>query len=96
VGWIHEIKFDGYRPQTHLQEGQPAIYTRAGHDWTQRFQPISDALAALPANDLILDGEAVVADARGDARLRAAACRSGCRRQDRLLYYTFDLLQTAS
>jgi ATP-dependent DNA ligase len=30
-----------------------------------RFRSIADALAALPAKDLILDGEAVVADSRG-------------------------------
>jgi bifunctional non-homologous end joining protein LigD len=63
--WIHEIKLDGYRTQAHLQNGQPTIYTRAGYDWTLRFQPIADALAAPPANELILDGEAVVADSRG-------------------------------
>ena len=44
--WVHEIKFDGYRTQAHMQKGQPTIYTRAGHDWTLRFQPIADALAA--------------------------------------------------
>ena len=47
--WIHEIKFDGYRAQAHLRNGQPAVYTRAGYDWTLRFQPIADALTALPA-----------------------------------------------
>jgi bifunctional non-homologous end joining protein LigD len=63
--WVHEIKFDGYRTQAHLRNGRPAIYTRAGYDWTRRFQPIADALASLPATDLILDGEAVIADSRG-------------------------------
>jgi ATP-dependent DNA ligase len=58
--WFHEIKLDGYRTQAHLQAGRPAIYTRAGYDWTLRFQ-----LAALPAQDLILDAEVVVADSRG-------------------------------
>jgi bifunctional non-homologous end joining protein LigD len=56
--WVHEIKFDGYRAQAHLRNGQPAVYTRAGYGWTLRFQPIADALANLPANELILDGEA--------------------------------------
>ena len=90
--WIHEIKFDGYRTQAHLQNGRPAIYTRAGYDWTRRFQPIADALAALPANNLILDGEAVVADLRGipDFGLLHADLAAG--RKDRLLYYAFDLL----
>jgi bifunctional non-homologous end joining protein LigD len=56
--WIHEIKFDGYRAQAHLHNGQSAMYTRRGHDWRLRFQTIADALANLPANELILDGEA--------------------------------------
>jgi bifunctional non-homologous end joining protein LigD len=90
--WIHEIKFDGYRAQAHLQNGQSAIYTRAGYNWTRRFQPIADALAALPANNLILDGEAVVTDSRGipDFGLLHADLAAG--RKDRLLYYAFDLL----
>src|SRR5918994_2994592 len=90
--WVHEIKFDGYRTQAHLRSGRPAMYTRRGHDWTRRFQPIADALAALPAQDLILDGEAVVADSRGvpDFGLLHADLAAG--RQDRLFYYAFDLL----
>jgi bifunctional non-homologous end joining protein LigD len=90
--WIHEIKFDGYRTQAHLRNGRPAIYTRRAYDWTLRFRTIADALAALPANDLILDGEAVVPDSRGipDFGLLHADLAAG--RQDRLLYYAFDLL----
>jgi bifunctional non-homologous end joining protein LigD len=90
--WLHEIKFDGYRTQAHLQNGRPAIYTRAGYDWTLRFRPIADALGALPVKDLILDGEAVVADSRGipDFGLLHADLAAG--RKDRLLYYAFDLL----
>jgi bifunctional non-homologous end joining protein LigD len=90
--WIHEIKFDGYRTQAHLRKGRPVIYTRAGHDWTLRFRTIADALATLAAKDLILDGEAVVADSRGvpDFGLLHADLAAG--RQDRLLYYAFDLL----
>jgi bifunctional non-homologous end joining protein LigD len=90
--WIHEIKFDGYRAQAHLRDGRPFIYTRAGHNWTDRFQPIADALAALAARDLILDGEAVVADMRGvaDFGLLHAALAAGDK--ERILYYAFDLL----
>jgi bifunctional non-homologous end joining protein LigD len=90
--WVHEIKFDGYRTQAHLRNAEPAIYTRRGYDWTRRFQPTADALAALSAKDLILDGEAVVADSRGmpDFGLLHADLAAG--RQDRLLYYAFDLL----
>jgi bifunctional non-homologous end joining protein LigD len=91
-GWLHEIKFDGYRTQADLRHGRPAIYTRAGYDRTLRFQPIADGLAILPATDLILDGEAVVADSRGvpDFGLLHADLAAG--RKDGLLYYAFDLL----
>ena len=90
--WIHEIKLDGYRTQAHLRNGRPAIYTRAGYDWTRRYRTVADGLATLPANDLILDGEAVVAGSRGvpDFGLLHADLATG--RQDRLLYYAFDLL----
>ena len=74
------------------ENGCPAIYTRRAYDWTLRFRTIADALAALPADDLILDGEALVADSRGvpDLGLLHADLAAGCK--DRLLYYAFDLL----
>ena len=89
---MHEIKFDGYRTQAHLRSGRPAMYTRRGHDWTGRYRTIAAALATLPAQDLVLDGEAVVADSGGfpDFRLLHADLAAG--RQDRLLYYAFDLV----
>jgi hypothetical protein len=85
--WVHEIKFDGYRTQVQLRGGRATIYTREAYDWTLRFQTIADARANLPANDLILDSEAVVSDSRGipDFGLRHAALAPG--RQDRLHYH---------
>ena len=38
--WVHEIKFDGYRLQIHLQKGKVTVYTRNGHDWTSRFRSL--------------------------------------------------------
>jgi hypothetical protein len=69
--WVHEIKFDGYRTQAHLRNGQSAVYARARFDCTLRFQTIADALAKLLANDLILDGEPWW-------RIRTASLISGC------------------
>jgi hypothetical protein len=42
---VHEIKFDGYRTQAHLRNGEPAIYTRRGYAWTRRFRTIADGAA---------------------------------------------------
>src|SRR5258705_7163678 len=56
--WLHEIKFDGYRLQVHLNKGKRTVYTRNGLDWTKRFSLIAGALD-MPGR-AIIDGEAVV------------------------------------
>jgi bifunctional non-homologous end joining protein LigD len=28
--WLHEIKFDGYRVQVHIKNGNKKVYTRNG------------------------------------------------------------------
>ena len=38
--WIHEIKFDGYRVQLHIANEGVRIFTRNGHDWTNRFKKV--------------------------------------------------------
>ena len=37
-GWCHEIKFDGYRVQLRVEDGEAALKTRKGLDWTEKFQ----------------------------------------------------------
>mgnify|MGYP003341154918 CR=1 FL=1 len=32
--WLHEIKFDGYRMQLRVQDGEATLLTRKGLDWT--------------------------------------------------------------
>ena len=36
-GWCHEIKFDGYRMQLRVEDGEAALKTRKGLDWTDKF-----------------------------------------------------------
>jgi bifunctional non-homologous end joining protein LigD len=58
--WIHEIKFDGYRVQIHLANEAVKIFTRRGHDWTNRFKKIADDAWHIAAGSAIIDGEVVV------------------------------------
>jgi bifunctional non-homologous end joining protein LigD len=90
--WIYEIKLDGYRTQAHLVDGKPAIFTRRGYDWTERFGPLAQALQELPASSLILDGEVVVLDERGISAFPQLQEDLARGRTDRLTYYAFDLL----
>jgi bifunctional non-homologous end joining protein LigD len=70
-GWLHEIKWDGYRVQAHLRDGKATIYTRRGNNWTSDFAPIAAAVAKLKARSAILDGEAVVLDKDGKSDFHA-------------------------
>jgi ATP-dependent DNA ligase len=56
--WLHEIKYDGYRVQVHLNRGRKKVFTRNGLDWTKRFTEIAGAFA-IPG-EAIIDGEVVV------------------------------------
>jgi bifunctional non-homologous end joining protein LigD len=63
--WVHEIKFDGYRVQVHLANESIQIFTRRGHDWTNRFKKIADDAWHIDAGSAIIDGEVVVPAADG-------------------------------
>ena len=88
--WLHEIKYDGYRVQLHVDRQRRTIFTRTGLDWTKRFSVIAGAFD-IPVERAILDGEIVVIkDGRTSfAELQAELAKGN---QDRLLFYAFDLL----
>ena len=60
-----EYKFDGARIQAHKSGDQVAIYSRGANDVSAAIPEVVEAVRALPAQDLILDGEAIALDERG-------------------------------
>jgi bifunctional non-homologous end joining protein LigD len=91
-GWVHEIKFDGYRIQARLDHGDVRLLTRKGLDWVKKFPNVAAAVAKLSAGTALIDGEIVVTEADGHSSFSAlqAALKDG--RQDGFIYYVFDLL----
>ena len=89
-GWCHEIKFDGYRVQLRVEDGEAMLKTRKGLDWTEKFQAIAKEASALP--DMLIDGEIVALDHNGapDFSTLQAAISDG--KTDSLIFYAFDLL----
>jgi bifunctional non-homologous end joining protein LigD len=57
LGWIHELKFDGYRMHARRDRGAVRLLTRIGLDWTHKYSGIASAVASLPARQAYLDGE---------------------------------------
>jgi bifunctional non-homologous end joining protein LigD len=83
--WLHEIKFDGFRIQAHLDRGSVRIFSRNGHDWTDQYPTIATAVAALPVATAILDGEAVVQAPSGISDFQALRSELARRNSVRLL-----------
>jgi bifunctional non-homologous end joining protein LigD len=69
--WIHEIKHDGYRCQVLIERDGVRVFTRNGHDWTDRFPSIARAASALQCKSAILDGEAVIQGESGISNFEA-------------------------
>ncbi len=64
-GWVFALKYDGYRLLAARRDGRPVLRYRRGQDVTARFPEIAGALASLPYESIVLDGEVVVLDEEG-------------------------------
>jgi ATP dependent DNA ligase domain len=58
-GWLHEVKHDGFRTLARKQGERVDVWSRYGTDFTAKFLNIAAAVAALPVEDALIDGETV-------------------------------------
>ncbi|MGN3975223.1 DNA ligase D [Tsuneonella sp. SYSU-LHT278] len=96
--WMHEIKFDGYRALIAAAGNAVTVWTRSGKDWTEKFAPLVDAVAALDLPPCLIDGEIVAygKDGNPDFSSLQAVLKRGHGTQgkkDKLSYHAFDLLE---
>jgi bifunctional non-homologous end joining protein LigD len=90
-GWVHEIKFDGYRIQMRVENGVVTLKTRKGLDWTAKFgSAIPRAARELP--DCLIDGEIVALDHRGSPDFAGLQAALSDGKTDDLIFFAFDLL----
>jgi bifunctional non-homologous end joining protein LigD len=89
--WIHEIKHDGYRSQVVIERGQVRVFSRNGHDWSDRYPGIVRAASNLPCKSAIIDGEAIVQNNNGASDLEALAPAIQSR-SNSIIICAFDLL----
>jgi bifunctional non-homologous end joining protein LigD len=89
--WLHEIKFDGYRILAFINKGEVRLISRNGKDWSDKFGVIRDAVAQLPIEQAVLDGEIVALseDGRSDFQTLQNVVKRGAHAH--LAYYVFDL-----
>ena len=90
-GWIHEIKFDGYRIQMRVLNGKVTLKTRKGLDWTTKYPAIARAAGNL-SDAIIIDGEICALDENGAPDFAALQAALSEGKTNALVYFAFDLL----
>jgi bifunctional non-homologous end joining protein LigD len=99
--WLFEIKWDGYRAVSFLQDGKVRLVSRNQNELTGEFPELRELSKLIKAKNAILDGEVVALDEQGRASfslmqqrtgIRKGGRRVGARRELQIVYYLFDLL----
>jgi ATP-dependent DNA ligase len=87
--WIHEIKHDGYRLIVQREGKRVRLFTRNGHDWTDRYPWIAEAALRNRVNSFVLDGEAVLLGVDGISDFNGLHSR---KHNEEVQLYAFDIL----
>ena len=90
--WLHEIKLDGYRTLARIDGDEVRLFTRNGHDWTDRYQSVANAFAELGLKSAFIDGEVAVQDGQGRTSFPALQDALATGAGEKLIFYAFDLL----
>ena len=88
--WVFEIKYDGYRMLSFIENGKVKMLSRNNVDYTNKFKNISSILKEFEAF-CVLDGEIVMFDENGrtDFGLLQNSIKA---KKDEFFYVVFDLL----
>jgi bifunctional non-homologous end joining protein LigD len=60
LDWLHEIKLNGHRVIARKDGERVRLWARTRSDYSDAFTRIREAVAALPVESAVLDGEAIV------------------------------------
>lgn len=89
--WVFELKWDGYRVLSNINDGDVEMYSRNGISYNSKFAAIRRELETIP-HDCILDGEVVILDKNGTNDFQKLQKYDPNKTEGELRYYVFDLL----
>ena len=90
-GWVHEIKYDGYRMVCRIDGGVVKVLSRNGKDWTKALTAIAEAVGRLRVTSAWIDGEVAVVDAHGRTSFQVLQNALADPSLGRLTYFVFDV-----
>jgi bifunctional non-homologous end joining protein LigD len=91
-GWLHEVKWDGYRIVTTIVRGEVRLWSRNGIEWTQKVPELAAAVTKLKLEDAQLDGEMIVPTDTG-SDFNALQGRLSAENKAAIRYMLFDAPQ---
>ena len=90
--WIFEIKYDGYRIISFIENNNAKLLSRNGNDYSDKFKDIKTSLLKMAKDiPMVLDGEVVVFDEKG--RSDFGLLQQGIKaKKSNFTYVVFDVL----
>jgi bifunctional non-homologous end joining protein LigD len=101
ANWLFEIKWDGYRAVSFIENCDVRLVSRNQNDLSPRYPELQDVPKFVNAKTAILDGEVVVLDEQGRPSFSLMQQRTGIRSHGRqgaprrdlpIMYFVFDIL----
>lgn len=90
--WIYEVKFDGYRIMSRIENGKARLITRGAHDWSHKMLGLVAELETLGISSAWLDGEIVILNDKGLPDFSALQKSFDAPENSaRIVYFVFDV-----
>jgi bifunctional non-homologous end joining protein LigD len=89
--WVFENKYDGYRALIQVQKGNVNLVSRNGISFNKKYEQLVESFNIIK-DDMILDGEIVVEDNKGNSRFQWLQYYQDNPDQGKLKCYVFDIL----
>lgn len=93
--WVYELKFDGIRLIAVKSGDKVNLISRNRNELGGRFSQVASAVADLPIEDCVIDGEVVALDEKGGSSFQLLQAHEMEGRRAPIYFYVFDLLQAA-
>ncbi len=88
--WLYELKFDGFRALAIKEGTSVQLWSRNKKRLDERFPGIVEAVAKLPSQRCIIDGEVCALDEKGRSSFQLL--QNSADRNPPIVYHVFDLL----
>lgn len=86
-GWIHQVKWDGIRGMSYIDNNNLRVFTKRGRERTEFYPEVQQCLKLTKAKQAVLDGEIVALDDNARPSFNRVLTREKLNKPVKLEYY---------